>query len=204
MTCGFSFSSHRITKLTNGLLLSPTISTKIKLFNRSQTLTGIWLLFIFRNPESLTNVVYFDVWPVCVVGRSLTGVIICLGNCEPEEGEIKKQRGREGERTCQLNQQSWVKCVFQAPLNCIWIKQNCSCAPCRWESMKKSWTETPRLPSDDWKHLELKEIISFFNIYCSSRHRITFSIAKSSTNEWRVGLLTCMCIHLCALSLFFN
>lgn len=77
------------------MLLSPTISTKIKLFNRSQILTGIWLLFIFRNPESLTNVVYFDVWPVCVVGRSLTGVIICLGNCEPEEGEIKKQRGRE-------------------------------------------------------------------------------------------------------------
>lgn len=99
MTCGFSFSSHRITKkLTNGLLLSPTISTKIKLFNRSQILTSIWLLFIFRNSESLTNVVYFDVWPVCVVGRSLTGVIICLGNCEPEEGEIERQRGRERER----------------------------------------------------------------------------------------------------------
>lgn len=32
------------------------------------------------NVESLTEVVYFDVWPDCVVRRSLTGVIICLGD----------------------------------------------------------------------------------------------------------------------------
>lgn len=44
--------------------------------------------------EPLTDVVYFDVWSDCVVGRSLTGVIVRLGNWEMCVD--REQGGEEG------------------------------------------------------------------------------------------------------------
>lgn len=48
----------------------------MKVSSRSQILTSS----SEAEPEELTEVVYFDVWSDCVVGRSLTGIVICLGD----------------------------------------------------------------------------------------------------------------------------
>lgn len=47
---------------------------------QSQIWSPARLVFRSGHVEQLTDVVYFDVWSDRVVGRSLTGVIICLGN----------------------------------------------------------------------------------------------------------------------------
>ena len=38
----------------------------------------------------LTDVVYFDVWSDCVLGRGLVGVVVCLGDWETQLGEEKE------------------------------------------------------------------------------------------------------------------
>lgn len=67
--------------------LSAMIATQIKRLQPQPSIDqhlAIAPLLIFSDTEttveSLTEVVYFDVWPDCVDGRRLTGVLVCLGN----------------------------------------------------------------------------------------------------------------------------
>lgn len=86
---------------------NPATKCALLLFGRAKYCSG-----------SLTNVVYFDVWSDCVVGWSLAGVVICLGNwerCRParraqsqrweETGREKhvqvRQHSEQGKKSCE-------------------------------------------------------------------------------------------------------
>lgn len=148
MTCWFSFPSHKVNWLLVGSF-STVIGTQIKPLqpNIDRQLASSCRLFSTR--ESLTDVVY--VWPDCVVRRSLTRVIIRLGNWETQrqrekEAEERIKERQEGRNTT-LKRQDWVKCTLSE-------KQNRTVGVAE-KRTKKSWTRlSRRLPSDDYKHLE--------------------------------------------------
>ena len=101
MACEFSFASRRIKtqqmvgSISQWLVHKSNFAATAKYWPAS----GNWLQFICSSSEteaqSLTNVVYFDVWPDCVVGRRLTGVIICLGDWETHHIYTMRKRERE-------------------------------------------------------------------------------------------------------------
>lgn len=103
----------------------------------------VWLLFRFSNLEPLTDVVYFDVWSDCVVGRSLAGVVICLGNCGTRTG-----RGRAGRTSTEAEIGGERKNTFElanAKRQPVKAEQ---LSPFHRGSVTKPRTPTAELPSD--------------------------------------------------------
>lgn len=187
MTCGFSFPNHKI-QWTNKWLVAVRNARHTKEGSAASAkywpATGNWLLFVFSNSSSLTNVVYFDVWPDCVFRRRLTGVVICLGNWERGR-KRKKERGREGDKhTIKVTRQS-RKCISGCSRT-VGVQQKAG---------RKSWPETPDV------HLMIKsicerrgEIIFTFSVRLDTALRRVCA-AKLSADEWCVGSPLCICIR---------
>lgn len=150
MTCWFSFPSHTVNcrlvgsfSTVTGTQIKPSQSTiDLQLANSCRS---------FTTRESLTDVVY--VWPDCVVGRSLTRVVIRLGNWETQrqrekEAEERREskRDRRGKKNTKLKRHGWVKCTLSEKNRTVGVAE---------KRTKKCWTRlSRRLPSDDYKHLE--------------------------------------------------
>lgn len=185
MTCWFSFPSHKVNWRLVGSF-STVIGTQIKPLqpNIDRQLASSCHLFSTR--ESLTDVVY--VWPDCVVGRSLTRVIIRLGNWESQ-----RQREKEAEERIKERQEG-----RNTTLNVHYRKNRTEQLVSPRNARRNLGPDSP----DDF-HLMITSIWNrrteiIFYIYCSSRRGITFSRRCQIIHEWMMcGFVF---VHFCQLN----